>query len=422
MLRLIILALLLAPGYSYGQQKAPLTPGEPFPYSGKFLVNNQIPQYQTIDSYKGKYLLLDLFSSNCIQCFQNLSKLDSFNKKYKNDLTILLIGLKDIKLEALYEKFRKRYNLQLDVSIDSVLIRKVKVFFLPTYVWIGPDGLIRAVSAPDKVTAANIERFISGQPLPFDVVSETQPFDPKKDYLSGGNGGADSNYLIRSVLGKWNPTLPYTTPEKLQFSAKSRNFITLAKTMEGLYRYAYFNRHFWLYGDSLNGKAWLYPVLPDGEASQEEDKYCFAASYKTEQAPDLSMLLKNTLEQYFGYTGSIVQKKMPYYSVSVMPASKEQVRTKGGKLIRRHTHASLDYRNTSLDKVIERISYYSTSRIPFINESGIDFNVDVTIEAILTDENDFFAALQKIGIIIEKKYRLMDVLVLSKIKKSVAVP
>lgn len=421
MLRLLIMVLLIAPGYSVAQ-KAALTPGKPFPYSGKFLVNNRIPQYKTLDSYKGKYLLLDLFSSNCIQCFQNLSKLDSFNRKYEKKLTILLIGLKDNKLEALYEKFRKRYNLQLDVSIDSVLIRKVKVFFLPTYVWIGPDGLIRAVSAPDKVTAANIDRFINGQSLPFDVVSETQPFDPKKDYLSEGNGGADSNYLIRSVLGKWNPTLPYITPEKLQFLPESRKFITLAKTMEGLYRYAYFNKHFWLYGDSLNGKTWLYPILPDGEISQEDDKFCFAASYKTEHAPNLGMLLKTTLEQYFGYTGSIVQKQMPYYSVSVMPAFKEQLRTKGGKLIAKHSHASLDYRNVTLDKVIERISYYSTAKIPFLNESEINYNVDVTIEAILTDENDFFGALQKIGIVIERKYRLMDVLVLSKIEKGVAGP
>jgi len=369
-----------------------------------------------MEDYKGKYLLLDLFSSNCIQCFQNLPRLDSINKQYGKDLTILLVGKRDYKLEGLYEKYRKRFNLQLDVSIDSVLFTKVKYFFLPTYVWIGPDGLIRAVSAPDQVTVENIERFISGKPLPFGALPIVQGFDPKKDYLIEGNGGPDSNYLIRSIFGKWDPTLPYFTPDKLQFSLETNKFTTLGKTMEGLYRYAYFNSSFWRYGDSLNGKVWLHPVLPDGETSQGDERYCFSASYKGERMPDLTLLLKNTLEQYFGYKGSVLQQQKPYYSVQVIPAFRERLKTRGEKSIRRRTHASLDYRNVTIDQVIERIAYYNTSKLPFVNETGIDYNIDVIVEAILTNENDFFAALKKIGILIEKKYRLMDVLVLSRDK------
>lgn len=416
MYRLFLAALLLASGSVYAQHKAVLMPGQAFPYKGAFLLNNRPGQYQTIESYKGKYLLLDLFSSNCVQCFQNLPRLDSINKQYGKDLTILLVGKKDYKLEGLYEKYRKRFSLQLDVSIDSVLFTKVKYSFLPTYVWIGPEGLIRAVSAPDQVTAANIERFISGKPLSFGALPEVQNFDPQKDYLSEGNGGPDSNYLVRSLFGVWNQTLPFVSPEKLRFSPDSKKFTTLGKTMEGLYRYVYFNSSFWRYGDSLYGKAWLNPVFADGEVLSVEERYCFTASYKGKKIPDLKLLLKNTLEQYFGFSGSVIQQSMPYYSVRVIPALKEQLRTKGGESIRRRTHASLDYRNVSIDQLIERVSYYNTSKIPFVNESGIDFNVDVTIEAILTEEKDFFDALERIGIVIEKKYRLMDVLVLSTIK------
>ena len=128
------------------------------------------------------------------------------------------------------------------------------------------------------------------------------------------------------------------------------------------------------------------------------------------------MLLKNTLEQYFGYKGSVLQQQKPYYSVQVIPAFRERLKTRGEKSIRRRTHASLDYRNVTIDQVIERIAYYNTSKLPFVNETGIDYNIDVIVEAILTNENDFFAALKKIGILIEKKYRLMDVLVLSRDK------
>ena len=73
----------------------------------------------------------------------------------------------------------------------------------------------------------------------------------------------------------------------------------------------------------------------------------------------------------------------------------------------------------------ERIAYYnytgdSREDIPFINETGVNFNVDVSFEAILTVRDEFFAALKEIGIIVELKSRIMDVLILTP-KKSIAI-
>lgn len=414
MYRFILVLLLLAACDSYAQKKQQLKTGQPFPYTESFFVRGEKGGQRTIESYKGKYLLLDLFGSNCVECFQNMPKLDSFQVKYGKELNILLIGKVDYRLGELCRKFRERFNLKLDIAEDSALFAVIQYYFLPTYIWIGPDGLIKAVTEPDRVTVRNIETFISGNPLPFGELQLAQPFVKSKEFLTGGNGGADSNYLYRSILSRWNPSLPYLSHTKMEFEPGSRAFHAFGNTMEELFRLAFFGTHFWKYGDSLNGVVWPHPIISDSIKPETDDRYCYSASYRASVPPDLSIMLKSTLEQYFGYKGKVIRQSMPYYSVKIASSYVDTIRTKGLKTSRKRTHASLNYTNVSLNEVIAILDYYNSSRIPLINESGVDDKIDVNINAILTVEEDFIKALGEIGIIVEKKNKMMEVLLLYK--------
>jgi hypothetical protein len=417
MQRLILMALLLAHTHLHAQ-KQPLISGKPFPYTGSFITNSPSKQTKTIESYRGKYLLLNLFGSICGQAFEILPRLDSFNRKYKSDLSILLIGLKDYKIESLYDKYREYFNLQLEVSIDSIVIPSVKTYFLPTFVWIDTNGLIKGVSGPDKVTPENIERFISGQALPFENLSAPIVFDNTKDYLNENNDGSFSKYLLRSMLGKWDSTLPIGFPDKLMFSSSSNKFSAIGLRMADLYRYAYFGARYWgNYGDSLYGKVWIYPIFSDSAPTSLAERFCFSASYQGTNVPDLSAVLKSNLQQYFGYRGRIEKRLMPYYSVTIKPDKLDSLKSKGGPQRKQGSHASINYQNVTMDQLLDRIAYYFYTEngydIPILNQTDLKFNVDVKVEAIFTVRKEIIRALNSIGIVIELKQRMMDVLVLS---------
>lgn len=419
MQRLLLWTLLLASGYTYAQ-KMPLVVGEPFPYQESFIVSYPERQVKSLENYKDKHLLLVLFGSECIQNFRYLPTLDSLSKNKKAQLNVLHIGRKDHKIEEMYYKYQRYFNLQLEVAFDSLCFLKVKVYGLPTYVWIGQDGKIKGVSAPSELTSENVSRFLSGKPLPFGSITEGLSYNTASELF---NKKTDSNYLFRTKLGIWNNTMPYNYPVKLAFD--SSNFHVSGVFLEGLYRYAYFGTGFWDHGDSLNGKVWLYPLLKGDSVFFSQQKYYFSASYSGSNQPDLKSLLKSNLEDYFGYTGEIVRKSMPYYSVTVMPDKIETLRTKGEKKVWRNNHARIYLRNVPIDLLIERIAYYNYTGdnrkdIPFFDETGVNFNVDVSFEAILTVRDEFFAALRKIGIIVELKSRIMDVLILTP-KKSIAI-
>ena len=117
MQRLLLWTLLLASGYTYAQ-KMPLVVGESFPYQESFIVSYPERQVKSIENYKDKHLLLVLFGSECIQNFKYLPTLDSLSKNKKDQLNVLHIGRKDHKIEEMYHKYQRYFNLQLEVAFD----------------------------------------------------------------------------------------------------------------------------------------------------------------------------------------------------------------------------------------------------------------------------------------------------------------
>lgn len=187
-----------------------------------------------------------------------------------------------------------------------------------------------------------------------------------------------------------------------------------------LYRLAYFGKHFWDYGDSLNGKAWFFPIYSDGVIPNEDQRYSFSTSYTSVLSRDLEKIFQSTLADNFGYTVSVEKRNMVYYSVNTDSAKIASLRSKGDKKIRRRNHTYIDFQNVTLDELIKTLAYYDITYIPFINESPVNFTIDIKVNAILTDQSDLFSSLADKGIVIQKKERPMRVLILTKEKRTAA--
>lgn len=416
--RLLLWTLLLASEHTIAQ-KQPMNAGDHFPYQNAINFIYPGNDSKGIKSFKGKPLLLVLFGSECVVGFKYLPFLDSLQKKHVDKMSVVLVGKKDKKIADLYAKYQAHYKLSLEIAIDSIIFQRVKVNFLPTFVWINKEGIIQGVSSHEKLSMSIISRFIEGNPLPFGSLPTLNYFDPTRPYIFGGNGGSDSNYLVRTVFGKWDPTLPFYSSE--YESVLSNNvFNALGFSLEDLYRYAYFGRHYWGYGDSLNGKVWVNPVFLEPDSTSTIQRYSFSVSYQGNTRPDIQAILRNLLFQQFKYNFSIETKTMPYYAVTIQPEKLESLMTKGGKTSRKSSHGFLNYKNVSINEIIRRIANYSDFDIPFINETNLAGNVDVDVQAIFTDSEHFYAALREIGIIIERKYKTMKVITLSR-KNSIAI-
>lgn len=410
MIRYLIVVMTLLSLSTFAQTKMELVIGKPFPYNERFTLSHPKSKTMSAEDFKGKYLLLQLFSSQCVLSFKGLPLLDTLQKQNDKNLNILLISLRDNKIETLYKKFKLHYKLELKMSVDSALLSTLRFYFLPTYIWIDPSGIVQAVSGPDRVTRANVQTFISGQKLSFSDLIRPSTFNEKNDFLDNGNGGADSNYLFRSVLSNWNESIPYYIPRELKFDANTKKFAALGANLSMLLRYAYFGRPFIEYADSLNGSVWPHPVFEFNHAANQS-LYCYAVSYKTSPVPKLSELLKTAISQTLGRDVRIEIRGMPYYEISFDSVKQNLIRSDGGKAVHRHSHASLDDSNITIADLINRLEYYNTGDIPFITTGWFPNHFSIKLGRILTDQNDFFEGLRMLGFTITKKYKSMQVIV-----------
>ena len=122
--------------------------------------------------FKGKPFILDFWASWCGSCIKSLPHADSLLKANGQALGIVLVNSSARDRDA--EKLSQFVNSFLNdhpgfsvpfVAQHSLFSRYFKISRLPCYVWVGSDGLIKAVSGYGTLTAQNIRRFLAGEQI-----------------------------------------------------------------------------------------------------------------------------------------------------------------------------------------------------------------------------------------------------------------
>lgn len=148
-----------------------------YSFSQAIMVGEQLPQEalesQTLmdgsslteNHYKGKYLILEFWSTWCSTCIANMPKLDNYQKVFKDSLAILLVNSQDKKM---VEEFGKNNAILKDVSLTSIIGDwKLKSHFprkgVPYAVWLDPYLNVKYLTAGKYVTIENIRSFIEGR-------------------------------------------------------------------------------------------------------------------------------------------------------------------------------------------------------------------------------------------------------------------
>src|SRR5260221_7873623 len=106
--------------------------GEKSPHFELAMVSHYSKTQVSSEDFKGEFIILDFWSRWCSACFENMPKVNTLQKKFTEKLTILMVGLLDNeKVPELYEKFRKKLNLDLLVAYDSTIFKQFGVPSVP---------------------------------------------------------------------------------------------------------------------------------------------------------------------------------------------------------------------------------------------------------------------------------------------------
>lgn len=386
----------------------------------------------SLDDLKGEYVILDFWSRWCTSCIASFPHLNKIQQQFNDRLKIILVGKDDEFIRPLFQKLNKRYNLQLSCAFDEPIFKRFGIRSVPHQIWLDRNGIIKAIVSGESISTDILEKFIAGKSLNLPVKSnldqleEWASYNLNKPFLMDGNGGADSSFIFRSVLTKWNRQLPILLHDGVFTPVKNnRNSVFVSGApLLWLYKIAYnkdslpttpqFNK------PSSYGKLWYEPILELADTSlfqytYETGKNIFCYNLTVNGAKlsweKMQQNMQRDLQNYFGYQVTVETRKMPYWKL-IKIKGYENLKTKGGKYRVSSRADGITLVNNPSEVLVNMLWSTHQSGPPFVDETGLTWNIDIAIDAVVTDLEDLRTELRKKGLDLVKALKDTQVIVI----------
>lgn len=411
LLATLIASLLLVVSAKAQQTENMLKPGQQCP---DFKFNN-VEHYSknkvSLSDFKGKWLILDFWNRTCSVCIKGFPKLNDLQNEFGNKLQVLLVGINNYKynkdIKGLFERIRVRQSLTLPIAYDSVMVNQLNVKTVPYIVVIDPKGIVRALPKSGELNSEMLRVLMNNETAGLML----------KDSRVG-----ETPFFYRSELSKWNKEIPKYTYYDIERGVLKGKYVTNALSLADLYNVAYFGKTRWTDTDTLYGTVSRMPVLeldnPEPfkyDFYKEKGFYNYVLEVPKEKLNRayLQFAMQCDLKKYFGYKVELEQRDMPCWMLTVTADAARNLRSKATAISTKADHAGFTYKKVKISKVLGKIYSYHQNEAPFFDMTNITYDIDLTIEADLTNLEDLRKVLAKQGIVLVKANKLMTVLVIS---------
>lgn len=399
-MKTILLFLLLLPGISRSQL---------LQLNTVFPVSRQTPELRAaLELYAGKPIILDLFSSTCTSCFTAMPKLQSLQQHFGDQLQIILVGHTDQKIQKIYDRIAKHYGLNLPVVYDSLLHPQTGAGGFPTCIWIDRRGITQGITYSTSITKEALKEFIDG-------------IAPKKEETDSQNTSSLSDtfsrkrYLVQTSISMWEPgdlIQPLAQANPLPDTLCVSGF-----SLPDLYRTAFTGEIYWSEDSPKYLKQYSLPMLDSAGVLtqfQSDLKYSYTQMLNIRNISDSIRFLymQQDLERLSGYQAKVEERMVPYWRLRITNGSSHSPQTKGGRYISRSWPTGFTCQNASVSQLIRALHYYHPFGPVFIDETKIKGNIDLTLDAVMTDVRSIQQALKSNNLTLEKGNRKMKVIVL----------
>ncbi len=419
--------------------------------------------------YRGKWLILDFWETYCMACIVAMPRFDSLNVQFKDQLEIVMVTKATSNVVNTFmnkSPIAGHTNFRFIVE-DRLLNQIFPHRVIPHEVWVDPDGVVRAITSGEDVTAENIANMLSGKVKSLKVKHESTAYRRDRMY----DGGTEDRLLFRSVLKGYDPAAPRTGWFERAASYESGD-TTNSKPINYVY-YSNYNAiqlyysayTFWKYGNSGNrnphrieveikdstlikqhalnktpneyarfpfGSPRSFPFLhyQDKDSYNAENYFCYELILpKFYDESTVFRYVFEDLNRYMPIKAKIEKRFVPCLVVQTIDKvyTRKQLESKSGK----PEHIRTDESIIMKDHFISSLFNYhllSFKSKPIIDETGIDYRIDIELDfkdspylernlGMVTnmshfDEQVFAEQMAKYGLEVKEEEREVPILVI----------
>lgn len=406
--------------------------GKPFPnYLFRDIDNHSSDSFTTNDA-KGKWLILDFWNEFCSECISNFPEIQNINDAYGDKVKIVAVAYTGSmkpgqssfgSIRQLVKKINKKYNFTFSVAYDSVLYKNYNI---PCYAIVDPSGVLRYLTT--NLKSSSIKNILNEDFSELVKIAESK--SPQNSIEENRKNNYNSSLIMQKLFLLHKRGEDVFVRNETNNSSKIQHFEISGYSLEYFYRFAYVGVLEWNSDrHSFYSDFWHYPILKivDSSFFHTEKKYRFLLSTIGNLSHhDLMLSLQNTLKEVFGYTVTIDTVFSPYWSVQLVDSSFiSKLRSSGGLRFAKleGKFGGFRFHNVPMSQVLNNlwgnfdlISSRKGAGRPFIDETGLAFNIDLEIDVYTLDFDEYRRALLEKGLKLVEKSKPMRAIVISDYK------
>lgn len=393
-----------------------------------------------LTEFKGKAIILDFWATWCSPCVASFPKMDSLQSKFGDRLQILSVTYQDRQtVDLLFKKMNRNsaHKIKVPATVinDKWLSRLFPHTALPHYVWIGSDGVVKAITDMHQVTEENIRAFLNATTVfVLPVKNDTHAFintkrpvffvNPQIE-LTPGEILSKNELPYQSVLTRFRPEIqgggcPFD----------SNRIFAYNLSIKWLFQFAFSQRKPEFLSDNrviLDVKDSSLVTYTGDENDLEayerwraEHEYCYEviAPVDFDKSSKMGLeFMQADLSCYFSRMGISAKKEMMKRKCYVLRKADSTISlaTKGAKASIQKNAFYYKLTNKPLTTLLNdlRAYYWQLSPLPLKDETGLKEPIDIEINAKMSSVEDVSKEFARYGLVLSVETREMEMIIIT---------
>jgi thiol-disulfide isomerase/thioredoxin len=377
-----------------------------------------------LSDFKGKLVILDFWATWCAPCVAMIPRMDSLQKQFEGKVKFISVSYQSEKevlpfLARLEQQQGKQFILTT-LFADKELNQLFPHIYLPHYVWIDENGIVKAITGYDDIRANKIEKALSNVYTLTQKKDYTITFDQAKPFLLNGNGGKGNNLIYHSVLTGYVEGIAGGFSTKKPDSLQSAKILLKNLPIPRFFQIAYGEGKEWFNKNRIKYLVKDTSNLVFDSRKQAYDSwirtngYCYELIVPPNLASERYKIMQQDLNNFLPKYQGGLEKQIKMCLVLVRTSTVDKIASAGGEYRYASSRFGFKMQNHSISRFIADLNvlYMQNSVYPVLNETGYKKWVDMEMNAPMGDIDEMNKALAKYDLAFVLQNREVNVLVI----------